>query len=390
MRKVLGTVVMATMLVVVGSAAACQVVTECGTVVSRDATLTQDITGCAGDALVIGADDITLDLNGHTVSSDDGVGIRLAGQDGVTIKEGTVEGTTAGLALSDASHLAVVRVRAVAGDEETRTFDEVGMLLERVNDSRISQSTAAGFDSFVLRESHGNRIRRSVGTSSYSDGGDTLRLEGSHFNRITENRLALQAVSNSSVVVVDSDHTFIADNTIRSQDGNGIAVSRSGHTVIRRNDLSSGANLLTISVFESPDMVIADNVGSAFDEGVRIRDSDRMVMRANEVASIRLEGSNDAVVDLNAVSGVDFLDDAISVSEDSSSVRVSANRASGAPGDGIDVDAPGTVVRDNVATDNGDLGIEAVAGVVDGGGNQASGNGNPAQCTGVACTPPPA
>jgi hypothetical protein len=35
---------------------------------------------------------------------------------------------------------------------------------------------------------------------------------------------------------------------------------------------------------------------------------------------------------------------------------------------------------------NGDLGIEAVAGVADGGGNKARGNGSPAQCTNIACT----
>jgi large repetitive protein len=53
--------------------------------------------------------------------------------------------------------------------------------------------------------------------------------------------------------------------------------------------------------------------------------------------------------------------------------------------DGIDVEAPGTTVRRNAATDNGDLGIEAVSGVIDGGGNTASGNGNPLQCTNVFC-----
>ena len=31
------------------------------------------------------------------------------------------------------------------------------------------------------------------------------------------------------------------------------------------------------------------------------------------------------------------------------------------------------------------LGIEAVFGVTDGGGNRAHGNGNPSQCTNVAC-----
>jgi hypothetical protein len=43
-------------------------------------------------------------------------------------------------------------------------------------------------------------------------------------------------------------------------------------------------------------------------------------------------------------------------------------------------------LESTTANDNGDLGIEAVAGVNDGGGNRASGNGNPAQCTGVACS----
>jgi hypothetical protein len=35
--------------------------------------------------------------------------------------------------------------------------------------------------------------------------------------------------------------------------------------------------------------------------------------------------------------------------------------------------------------DNAELGINAVLGVIDGGGNKAHGNGNPAQCTNVAC-----
>jgi hypothetical protein len=34
---------------------------------------------------------------------------------------------------------------------------------------------------------------------------------------------------------------------------------------------------------------------------------------------------------------------------------------------------------------NGDLGIEAVPGVIDGGGNHAHGNGNPGQCTNISC-----
>jgi hypothetical protein len=55
--------------------------------------------------------------------------------------------------------------------------------------------------------------------------------------------------------------------------------------------------------------------------------------------------------------------------------------------DGIDVENPEIRLKGNRANKNVDLGIEAVDGVDDAGGNTASGNGNPAQCSpSVVCT----
>jgi hypothetical protein len=51
---------------------------------------------------------------------------------------------------------------------------------------------------------------------------------------------------------------------------------------------------------------------------------------------------------------------------------------------GITAGAGLTLTR-NTANGNGNLGIEARTGAIDGGGNRASGNGNPAQCVGVTC-----
>jgi len=53
--------------------------------------------------------------------------------------------------------------------------------------------------------------------------------------------------------------------------------------------------------------------------------------------------------------------------------------------DGIRVDSPSTTLTRNTANANGDLGIQAVPGVNDGGRNRASANGNPLQCTFVDC-----
>jgi parallel beta-helix repeat protein len=53
--------------------------------------------------------------------------------------------------------------------------------------------------------------------------------------------------------------------------------------------------------------------------------------------------------------------------------------------DGIHVNDPATTIKRNTANSNGNLGIFAVPGVVDGGGNTAHDNGNPLQCLNVVC-----
>ncbi len=42
----------------------------CGDTITADTTLDSDLTGCPSNGIVIGADDITLDLNGHTIAGD--------------------------------------------------------------------------------------------------------------------------------------------------------------------------------------------------------------------------------------------------------------------------------------------------------------------------------
>jgi hypothetical protein len=52
---------------------------------------------------------------------------------------------------------------------------------------------------------------------------------------------------------------------------------------------------------------------------------------------------------------------------------------------GVDSDSRLMTIAHNLGVRNGDLGIEAVAGVSDGGGNRAFGNGNSLQCLNVVC-----
>ena len=85
-----------------------QAAAHCGATITKDTKLTRTSTNCHGVGIRIGADGITLDLNGHTVAAaakrnPKAHGILNVGHDRVTIKGGTVKGFGAyGVRLADA------------------------------------------------------------------------------------------------------------------------------------------------------------------------------------------------------------------------------------------------------------------------------------------------
>src|ERR1700704_682336 len=80
---------------VVGASSASAGAVTCGQTITQDTTVDNDLSNCPGDGLVVGADNITLDLNGHTVSGPgatptSSAGVRVTGRSGVTVRNGTV------------------------------------------------------------------------------------------------------------------------------------------------------------------------------------------------------------------------------------------------------------------------------------------------------------
>jgi parallel beta-helix repeat protein len=75
-----------------------------GDTLTVDTTLDSDLNGL-GTALIIGADGITLNLNGHTISGDStGYGVdNTGGYDDVTVKDGTIDGFGQGIRAEGAS-----------------------------------------------------------------------------------------------------------------------------------------------------------------------------------------------------------------------------------------------------------------------------------------------
>src|SRR5919204_2688429 len=83
---------------------------QCGDTITTDTTLHHNLVNCPHDGIVIGADNITLDLNYHTIDGD-GIsshqcecGVDNDGHDGVTVVHGAVRQFDAGVLVAEARH----------------------------------------------------------------------------------------------------------------------------------------------------------------------------------------------------------------------------------------------------------------------------------------------
>jgi parallel beta-helix repeat protein len=354
---------------------------NCGDTVTGDTTLDSDLVDCPGNGIVIGADDVTLDLNGHTIDGDGVLGCdefyacdfgvdNTAGHDGVTIEGGTIRDFATAVFVLEANHN---RLRHLSSSHNVLG----GMLViasphARVEHTSISanglttdQAGLIVFDSSeVLID--GNSIRDNGDIGMFLQGVDDSRVER---NSVSHNPEA--------GIILDGNRNEVSGNRA-SKNGDGISVGGDSNTIVSNRVSDS---------FACPDGCGA-GIGSTGGTGNLI--ARNFVARASRagiwIADFEQEGGLpeiSTVVERNLV--VDSEIDGILVESTVTDTLLERNIAIGAGDDGIDVDTAATTLTRNLSLQNGDLGIEAVPGVIDGGGNKAHGNGNPAQCLNLAC-----
>ena len=206
---------------------------SCGDTITADTTLHTDLTGCPVAGLVIGADGITLDLNGHTItgslSGDAGID-NSAGHDGVTIKNGAVRNFTNGVFLEHATGNRVQRL-TLASDKSSDDADN-GVLITDSDHNRIERNSISGAGNGVFL---GNTTDSTVDRNRVSGvnvGGVGVYLF--HADRNVVKRNALSNLVESGIVVDGGSENVLERNTIvRTQ-------SESGALAIDGND-----NLIT-------------------------------------------------------------------------------------------------------------------------------------------------
>ncbi|QYG94918.1 hypothetical protein HC251_22440 [Iamia sp. SCSIO 61187] len=374
-RSVLAAVV--TILTAAAGLTACEPAPTCGAVITADTTLAADIRECAGDGLVIGADGVTLDLGGHTIASgtdDTGgrgtVGIRIEGHDDVTILGGTVTGFATGVGATDAARLALDRLTVSAG--------VTGVRFDRVRDGHLGRSSVAGaFDSILLLRSARNSVHDTVGVGD-ADTRSAIRLERSNGNIVTDG--TFRGSNGPNIQLVGSHRNRVEGNDAGGSNTAGIELVGSHRNRVLRNLTASESESVTL--VDSDDTLVDGNDGGR--STIVVSGSDRTRVTRNLAGAIRIASSTGTIVTYNTVTHA--WADVITVDAASADTRLVGNVVTVSGQDGIDVEHVGTYVADNVSDRNGERGIEAVAGVTDGGGNRARDNGETPECLNVVCT----
>ncbi len=350
----------------------------CGDTITADTTLDSDLVNCPNNGVVIGADNVTLDLNGHLIDGDGtkasgcdpntevcDAGVVDDGHDRVTVKRGRVREFATGV-LFGTSTAGMVRHNRVLGISSSR-------------------NTLFGF---IIASSARSLVRNSSGNANIPPEGDGLGLFGSHHVRIVHN--SFRHNRGPGIHVADSPRNLIKRNLF-SHDAPAILLEADRNQVRGNRCVRSST---CVGVASGNRNVIARNrafrgvAGIGIEKGRGNRVAHNVVVRPRRTGIyLGLQepaiGGPNNVVRRNLVRGSGG--DGFSVRSKAGHSFLKRNIARAARDDGFDIESRSATLTRNRAVRNGDLGIEAVPGVIDGGGNIASGNGDPFQCSNILC-----
>jgi Right handed beta helix region/Periplasmic copper-binding protein (NosD) len=408
---------------------------SCGLVLTQSVKLTADLTGCTGNGLIIGADGVTVDLNGHTLAGNgtgsfDGV-VDEDNHARVTVKNGRIENFGGAVLLPGGAVARDVVVRNVTSTD--------GVFAAGINGLRLVNNTfGRGISLFEAEHTvlDGNHVRGGgIGfffpsrdsrithnTIEDSDGRGILIFGGfgpSRDNLIAHNTIddtvgeSIQLAGDVSNTVVDHNttthseaHAITVNSEIDEDTGATLAPTRN---IISNNHISASfGGIETVEAdgnqFTRNTIVGAGTFGDPNGPfgrsgyGILAAGGSHNLVSRNTVIGgrgglpgISIGGSSSAsrrtsanVVERNAVIGNEA--DGIVVGPFSQDTTLEHNTADGNGADGIHVLSPFTTLTRNGADGNAAYGIEALTDppVTDGGNNRASGNGL-GQCIGVAC-----
>jgi large repetitive protein len=395
---------------VAAQAAPASRVVRCGQTLTSSTRLANSLIGCSGDGLVIGADNITVDLAGHSISGVNAArseGIADDGHRGVRIENGTIANFflngvgLRGAPRSAVSNLTIRKIGAGGGENDA----SAGVLVKNSPNTLVTANTVTNDVSAF--QSDGVDVLSSAGTTVSgnriaNNAWNGMFVLDSPGTRVIGN--ALDGNQNEGIEVnFGSDGTLLAGNHAGNNVSSGLVVGAVSGVRIEGNALTGNGesglfmfDLLNSRV--SANRAGGNGVGIDLEGGQNGSTGNRIANNDtshNAHAGVVVANSaNDNVIVTNVSNanqgGPDDGGGIVLFAVTGNTVRGNVANQNRDVGIGVFEDQPGdstgNVLTANVANFNRNHGISAVDGTVDGGGNIAHGNTPPPNCLGVSCT----
>ena len=364
---------------------------SCGQTLTRSTTLANDLLNCPHNGLVVGAGNITINLNGHTI---DGTNAREPGTGGiatnnhanVTIENGTItDFYYAGVYLGPRNVARKLTVRKIgAGCKQGDIC--AGIVLVKSSGSKIANCVVSNdvrafqVNGIDVYNSPGtrverNRILRNAGEGLAVFGSPRTRVIG---NELDGNRNGMDANNGSDSITVTGNHA-------RGNRLAGLAVGALRGARVLGN-VASGNGDDGLFLFDLRNSVVRGNRASGNFTGLHLYGGQGGVAQfggKHGARGNRLIGNS---ATRNSHAGIWVKgDDRRDAVDDNLVSRNLADRNGRAGGIAVQASAKGNRLRGNRANANSGHGITAVRGTIDGGGNHARGNRRNPQCVGVRC-----
>src|ERR687896_317988 len=317
----------------------------CGQVIRQSIKVANDLHGCPGEGLVVGAPNIVVDLNGHTIhppavfvdpGEEDGLlaGVRNSGYTNVVIRNGTVKGYGYGVLLTGGTTRTVIEDMTLEGNLlggiELNDADDgrngntiqdnlltsngesaislingsensvirrnkldgnggVGFQLIEADGHRFENNEMSGVplnplidsDSGANLEHSSDNIFRNNSFTDFGDAGLVVTL-ASHRNLIEGNTIV--RAGDAGVYIQDSDGNRVIGNTAHQSSDGGVVITQGNNTLVRGNDVRFNPNGVDTS--NSNDVLIEDNDGSdSLQSAFEIGNGVNLVVRNNTANS---------------------------------------------------------------------------------------------------------
>jgi parallel beta-helix repeat protein len=160
-------------------------VTACGDVLSEPGNygLTGDLLACPGNAIVISASNVSLNLKGHSITcgSTDGIGVLVTGVSDVQVKNGTITGCGLGVFFSGTTESKITHL--------TLNGNGLAISLLGASDNKLTANhMTENITGIRVNFGGGNRISENVASDNFGFLSTGIALLFSENNTVTGNR----------------------------------------------------------------------------------------------------------------------------------------------------------------------------------------------------------